>query len=141
MQPEQSMCITFNSALRNNIQLGNTNHLGYYEYWHTPNERKTSHAQGALLKRMGVLAGVPDYVFVFHRNGCPQFAFIEFKVCKRKLAHDLIPQLKRVGELTPKQYEFREKCIKHKIPHFIAYNPDEALDWLVQIGFLRERTV
>lgn len=50
-------------------------------YWHTANERKTSLARGAKLKKMGVLSGVPD-IIIYHKE---QLYCIELKVGYNKL--------------------------------------------------------
>lgn len=51
--------------------------------WHTANERKTSKASGALLKRMGVKPGVSDITIARPSNGY-YGAFIEVKAGKNK---------------------------------------------------------
>ena len=50
---------------------------------HIANERATSPRQGALLKRKGVTAGMPD-VMVFHRNGRENGLAIELKIGNNK---------------------------------------------------------
>jgi hypothetical protein len=49
--------------------------------WHIANERKTSRARGAKLKRMGVLAGVPDIVIAYPYGGYHGL-YIELKAMK-----------------------------------------------------------
>ncbi|MFQ5535615.1 MAG: hypothetical protein ACE5EM_12430 [Sphingomonadales bacterium] len=48
-------------------------------WWHTANQRRTSPRQGAKLKRMGVVAGVPDLAFVLPGG---RAAYIEIKLPK-----------------------------------------------------------
>ncbi len=44
-------------------------------WFHTANERRTTPRQGAFLKRMGVKAGVPDFVILTPEGAC----FLEIK--------------------------------------------------------------
>ncbi len=48
-------------------------------WWHSPNGGKRNAREGARLKRMGVLVGVPDYIFILPDNSV---AFIELKLAK-----------------------------------------------------------
>ena len=52
--------------------------------FHVANERKTSPMRGAKLKKMGVLAGVPD-IHILHPNGQHCGLFIELKTPKGRL--------------------------------------------------------
>lgn len=83
---------------------------------HIPNGEIRDKRTAGKLKQMGTRAGWPDFILVPPRG----------------LLHCL--ELKRVGEkLTVEQDEFRLWCIRHGIPHVVAFTLDEVLtafqDW------------
>lgn len=58
-----------------------------YVFWHTPNGGLRNKITAYRLKKMGVLAGVPDMFFPIPRNG-KHGLFIEFKYGKNKLTQN-----------------------------------------------------
>jgi len=89
-------------------------------WFHVANERKCTPQRGAKLKRLGVLAGVPDLVFVL-ANG--QVRFIELKAGR--------------GRLTDKQAEFFEAALILATPCATARSVEEVAailrGWGVQL--------
>ena len=75
LQPEQCAMMTIFDWVR----LVGLQHI----IWHTANERRCSMQYGAMLKRMGVIAGVSD-ITVARPAGKYHGAFIEVKVGKNK---------------------------------------------------------
>jgi len=65
-------------------------------WWHTANERKTSKKEGALLKRLGVKAGVPDFIIL----APDRVRFLEVKRPGKYLSpaqRDMEAALERIG--------------------------------------------
>lgn len=83
--------------------------------WHVANERKCSLRQGALLKRMGVKAGVSD-IFVAKASRSFHGMFLEVKTKK--------------GKATPSQKKFIEDMRMEGYEAVIAYGADEAIGWI-----------
>ena len=89
-------------------------------WYHNANERQTSPRQGAFLKRMGVLAGVPDFTILM----------------PGKQAHFL--ELKRVGgKLTAAQQDFVDLVQQGGCVCAKAHTLDEAQTYLVWWGAIR----
>ena len=91
-------------------------------WWHTPNGGWRSRREAGRFKRMGVLSGVPDLVFV----GMPkcQIAFIELKTAKGRLSDD--------------QHTFIDRCIELGIPvHVIA--TDDTSRLITEVSRLLKR--
>jgi hypothetical protein len=79
-------------------------------WWHTPNGGRRNPREAATLKRCGVIPGIPDFTLV------SPYGSVRFL------------ELKRQGEtLSDAQDEFRIFCIKHGIPHSIAFNINDVL--------------
>lgn len=75
--------------LEDSLQITIADHLRLYHpdvlWWHTPNGGKRNAREGARLKRMGVLAGVPDIILHWQINcETPQYGAIELKIGKGK---------------------------------------------------------
>lgn len=66
-------------------------------WFHIPNERRASPKQGAQLKRMGVLAGVPDFVLTWidAMDGDPRCLYLELKAKGGKLSAAQIEFIRR----------------------------------------------
>ena len=77
--------------------------------FHIANERKTTPQGGALLRRMGVLAGVSDIFLARARNGFHGL-FLEIKVEGGKLSQNQIDFLK---EMDAEGYD-TDVCWNHK---------------------------
>jgi VRR-NUC domain len=90
-------------------------------WFHVPNGEKRDKAAAGKLKGMGVLAGVPDFVFVLP-NG--QAAFLELKA--------------KGGQLSPAQIEFRDRVLACGCGYATARSMEEAEDvlsrWLAAYG-------
>lgn len=90
-------------------------------FWHTPNGEPRSPAIGAKLKRMGVLAGVPDLFFPEYR------LFIELKNTTGSLSYaqiELKPKLERCGYHWVTAYGFPDAVEKFTV--FIGEHPLNA---------------
>lgn len=79
--------------------------------FHVPNEGAKSKREGAKLKAMGVIAGIPDYICVK-----PLFA-IELKYGKNTLSNA--------------QKEIKE--LWQHVPYCVAYNQIDVIDFLDKI--------
>lgn len=75
---------------------------------------------GTKLKKMGKAKGMADYVFLWDK-GC---ALIEVKYAKNKL--------------TEEQKLVKEWAEHSKIPHFVAYSAEEAVEFLKKINFIKD---
>lgn len=81
--------------------------------FHIANERRTTPQQGALLKRMGVLAGVSD-LCVMKPSGMFHGLFIELKAEK--------------GKATPKQLEFLETMRSNGYDACVVHGAERAIE-------------
>lgn len=81
-------------------------------FFHVANQRKTSPRRGALLKKMGVMAGVPDLVFILPQG---RVGFIELKV---------------KGKESKVQGEFFTKARGNGAHCEVAHNVDEVIELL-----------
>jgi len=89
-----------------------------FELIHVANERKCTPMQGAMLKAMGVKAGVADYV-VFAN----QFTgFIEFKKPK--------------GRQTDSQRDFQARVESFGMPYRLAYSVNDGISILQEWGLM-----
>ena len=78
-----------------------------------------SKAYGCLLRNMGKLAGVPDFIFTWE-NHC---LWLELKN-----GHD--------KRLSNDQVFFQNWCTETQSPHVVAYTFDEAIEILKQVGII-----
>jgi len=94
--------------------------LPEWVWWHTPNGGRRDVKEAAKLKLLGTRAGVPDLILISPYGSVR------------------LLELKRPGEtLSDAQEEFRIHCIRHGIPHAIAYDFNQALIALDHWGCLR----
>jgi len=93
-------------------------------YFHIPNggSRKSS-IEGYKFKLMGVLPGVPDYQFIWKKNGETKFGFIEFKTEK--------------GRQSESQKQFEADCLDVGAPYAIARSSDQGIQILKDWGVLK----
>lgn len=95
-------------------------------YWHTANERRCTPAEGAFLKRIGVRAGVADFIIIIPE--ClstafgPAICFLELKTTK--------------GRLSPEQKLFRDDVETAGCKYAMPRSVDEALTQLQEWGAL-----
>ena len=82
-------------------------------FLHIANERRTSAQAGALLKRMGVVSGIPD-IFIPRATKKFHGVWIELKVGKNKLSSS--------------QLDFINKMITEDYGAFVAYGSDECIE-------------
>jgi hypothetical protein len=92
-------------------------------WFHPENARKCTPRQGAMRKRIGVKAGVPDFVLII--DGDPWF--LELKSAK--------------GKLSPEQKLFRDRAVAANCRHLTAYSLDEAILLLEDINAIDKRFV
>lgn len=102
-------------------------HKDAFLIYHIVNEQKRSGADshkhmliGKKLKRLGRLAGVPDYHVEWFDGEAMRYGYLEAKYGK--------------GKLTPSQVEFKERCERWNIPYAVFYTPNEAVDILKEWG-------
>jgi len=81
-------------------------------YFHIANQRQTSPAQGAKLKRMGVVAGVAD-LFLPRSNGINHGLFIELK--------------SPGGKVSEEQRKFISRMILEGYAAHVCYSSEEAI--------------
>ncbi len=81
--------------------------------WHTANQRQTSPQHGALLKKMGVVAGVADLFFP-RSNGIHSGLFIEMKTL--------------TGKPTQLQLDFLISMEKEGYTSKVCYGSEHAID-------------
>lgn len=92
-------------------------------WWHTANERRTSAREGAFLKKMGVKAGVPDFVIL----GPGLVAFLE---------------VKRPGSyLSPSQRAMAQELESAGYSVTVVRSVDEAIDKLEMWGVINTKRV
>lgn len=89
-------------------------------WFHVANERRCSPKEGAFLKSLGVLKGVPDFVIVTFPA---RISFLE---------------VKRPGEyLSTEQKQFRDRVEALGCIYSIAHSTDEAKEKLGEMGVFR----
>lgn len=81
-------------------------------WWHTPNGGSRNAIEAAKLKRMGVLAGVPDIVIVYYSD----MICLELKI--------------KPNKQTDTQKEFEKKITAYGHPYAVCYNIDEAKEFI-----------
>lgn len=92
-------------------------------WFHPCNEvsNNTQWGFGHLLTMLGKIKGAPDYVFVWEGGG----AFIEFKAPSQKLSDS--------------QGLFQEWCEDKKAIHVVATSSAEAIQFLTELGVLKDK--
>lgn len=94
-------------------------------WFHVPNETmvKTKHDFACLKKKqcMGMISGVPDFVFI--KNDEPLTVLVELKTDKGKLSHN--------------QKLFKTWCDNSNIPYEIARSWNDVKNALTQHGFVK----
>jgi hypothetical protein len=94
--------------------------LPTWRWSHFPAGERRDVRTGARLKRMGLRRGFPDMILISPAG----------------LFHGL--ELKRIGQtLTDDQADFQLWCIRHGIPHSVAFTLDQALAALDHWSCLR----
>lgn len=119
--PEQRICIEFSNLLRVASFEKRLNGV----WFHVANEYSGQFRPvfGMLLKAMGKIAGVADYIFLWG-NGC---GCIEVKNEKTKLSEN--------------QTLFKKWCESYNIPFEVVRSCTQGEDILMQWGILRDRNV
>lgn len=84
--------------------------------FHVANERKCSIQQRVKLARMGVVAGVADYIVFIKDKG---WAAIEFKRSEK--------EMKKLNEA---QSDFKAMCEDFGAPYLLTCKVDEAIEFL-----------
>ena len=87
--------------------------------FHVPNGEKRGPRVAAKLARMGVVAGVPDFVCMARGRVC----FLELKRAK--------------GRVSTAQAEFCGQAYAHGVTTHVARSVEEAVEFLQNIGVLR----
>lgn len=97
-------------------------------WWHSPNGGRRNAREAARLKRMGVLAGVPDYIFILPDNNV---GFIELKLAKT-IHHDRTYQSKVQKEF---EAEYRSLVEPYDL-YEVCRSLDEVKETLTGWGLL-----
>lgn len=90
---------------------------------HIANEGTGSLKRGLRNKRIGVRAGVPDFIV------CKNRAFVGW--IETKFGHNT---------LEPTQREFRDECLKHNVPWALVKSMTDFLDVLQKWGLYNPKT-
>lgn len=100
-------------------------------FWHTPNGGARSAVEAAILKGLGVKAGVPDLVLAWSERRrfvdeppVSRVAFIEVKADK--------------GALTAEQRDFRDWCLDNAVPWVVVRSLDDAIQVVKGWGLTKE---
>lgn len=83
-------------------------------WMHIPNGELRTKKTGALLKRMGVMAGTLDFLLI---DPVGKHYWLELK-------------RDRLGRPSPAQVQFLHQLYLRNVPHAVAYGFDEAVDQL-----------
>lgn len=92
-------------------------------WFHVANERPTTAREGATLKRMGVRAGVADFVVVLPGSLGPHIGFMELK--------------SKTGRLSAEQKLFRDDVTRLGCLYALPRTVDQALHALQMWGAIR----
>lgn len=113
-EKEHGECVKLAKFLQKETRQGRFNTV----WFHVANEfaGKQRPVWGALLKAMGKLAGVADYIFMWE-GGC---GCIEMKYAK--------------GKQSQSQKDFAQWCEDNGVLYEVCYSHEEALDVLKQWG-------
>lgn len=113
------------------VQLLKLNAAPGVVWFHCANERRTTPQEGAFLKRMGVLAGVADFVLLipadpyYHFGTRPNTAFLEIK--------------RPGGRLSAAQEQFRDDVTAIGCLWGLAFSVNTAAELLKSWGALRSQ--
>jgi VRR-NUC domain len=88
--------------------------------FHIPNGGARSKATGALMKRLGVLAGAPDLCVLMADETGPLTVFIEVK--------------RKGGYQTESQREFETKCREYGHDYIVARSLDDVREWFGDVA-------
>ena len=91
-----------------------------WKMFHIPNGGRRDIITAVNMKRMGVMAGAPDFVLLSPHS---QTYFLELK--------------RRGGQLSQTQLEFKAWCLKHGYPHAVCDNLEDVIAILSHWGALR----
>lgn len=109
---EDQLCTSFYKQV---LQLQAWNQFDFkFKLIHVPNESHTSAGYRMKLARMGVVAGVSDYI-VFYQGG--RSAAIEFKRDAK-------------SRYSPHQISFKQECLELGMPYLGTYSIEEAIDFI-----------
>ncbi len=88
-----------------------------FKIWHERNEQKCTPQQGARAKRIGVVAGIPDYSILFPGG---YFAAIEFKRSSK-------------APLSDAQLSFKCWCEDNDIPFLLTWEVSKAISFITKL--------
>ena len=91
-------------------------------FLHVANEGRRSLAGGAIMRRMGLSAGVPDYLILTRTAMAPHGAFIELK-------------RRHGGRVSPAQADWHARLVALGWAGGVAAGAREAVDLLVRLGY------
>jgi len=118
LEPEQRMSIEFADKLRLLTQdyYDSNEKSGLRGVWcHVANEREAGWLTMLILRGMGMLAGAPDYWFVWPNGG----GLIELKVD---------------SPLSPAQQHFQSWATSYGVKYAVCYSVEAAIDALIEWG-------
>lgn len=106
---------------------------------HIPNEGKRHPIVGAIQKRMGCIAGSPDFVFLWDSDSRPSCGFIELKTPEQYGTSQKTGKRVKTrsqGQQSPCQGYFQSWCQDQRVAYALCRTVDEALEVLKSWGML-----
>lgn len=100
-----------------------------WRWTHIPSGEHRDIRTAAKLKAMGVKPGWPDFIFIGPSTDHDQIIDVAFLELKRK----------GKGRLSDEQRSFQEWCYSLSIPHAVADNVDDAIEFLRAHGIVNIR--
>ena len=133
---EDDMCMELCKLIKQHIAAGNAPNL--ITFYHTPNGGKRGKAAAGRFKAMGVLAGVPDYTFLYTRH----IRDFRASLNNRRPPEFFYPSVAYLemkapgGRQSPSQKDFDNLCLDNGILYDLAYSVAEAVEWLEMHGII-----
>ena len=120
---ENTICTAFVNQIKF-LQQMNQQAVEELIYFHIPNggSRKSAF-EGYNFKKMGLLPGVADYIFMWRSGSLTKVGFLEFKTQK--------------GKQTTSQKEFEKQSNALNIPYELVRSEKEGIDILIKWGVFK----
>lgn len=115
-KPEAAICLTFFAEMKRRIL--NKQFKGLV--FHLANEGKRAKTSAALVRAMGLIPGLPDYLVMWRDNDELKVCFIEFKAPK--------------GKESPYQAFFATWAESIQVRRALCYSSEEALALLDELS-------
>ena len=122
VKPEEQLCIGIANMLRQETLSGKLRAI----WCHVPNEGKRHRLVALVMKAMGMLAGTPDYFFMWENGG----GLIEIKVARQGKRGPL------KVELSENQEHYRAWCVEQNVNHALCTSVESVVSTLTKWGVL-----